>query len=62
MRFLGFLVVLAAIILVVGLWRGWFLVDKEKIQDDTQKAVQTVKDAGKKIFEANPKDAQEQPR
>lgn len=62
MRFLGFLVFLAAIVLVVGLWRGWFLVDKEKIETDTQKAVQTVKDAGHKLLEKSSKDAREQPQ
>jgi hypothetical protein len=62
MRFLGFLVFLAAIILVVGLWRGWFFVDKEKIESDTQKAVQTIKDAGRKVFKENPNDTREQPK
>ena len=60
MRFLGFLAILAAIILGVGIWRGWFIVDvnKEKIEQD----VETVKDAGQKVFKTSPKEAPAQPQ
>ncbi len=47
--FLIFCVLLAAVILGVGFWRGWFLVDRERIDEDRQKAVERIKGAGEKI-------------
>ena len=48
-NFLVFCVLLAVVILGVGYWRGWFLVDRERIRDDTQKAVERIKGAGEKV-------------
>lgn len=48
--FLIFCVLLVAVILGVGFWRGWFEfhVDREKIHEDTQKAVKQIKGNGEK--------------
>jgi hypothetical protein len=45
------LVLIAAVVLGVGYWRGWFLVDRERISSDTQQAIDKVKDAGGKILD-----------
>jgi predicted negative regulator of RcsB-dependent stress response len=37
-RFFAFLVFVAIVILAVGFWRGWFVVNKPQIQSDEQKA------------------------
>lgn len=53
MRFFGFLAVLAVIVIAIGFWRGWFtfIVDRDKMRDDTTKAVDKMRDVGEKIRE-----------
>jgi hypothetical protein len=41
--FLMFCVLLAAVVVGVGLWRGWFIVDRERIKQDTNEAVDRIK-------------------
>ncbi|MCI0683455.1 MAG: hypothetical protein L0Y71_15230 [Gemmataceae bacterium] len=47
--FLAVCFVLAAVVLGVGYWRGWFLVDRDQIREDTQKAVEQIKGTSEKI-------------
>lgn len=51
-NFLIFCVLLVAVILGVGFWRGWFLVDRERIHEDTNKAVERIKGTGDKVRDA----------
>ena len=46
--FLVFCVLLVAVILGVGFWRGWFLVDRAKIEDDRNKAGELIKGTSEK--------------
>jgi hypothetical protein len=50
-RLFVFLVLVAAIVLGVGYWRGWFLVDRERISADTKQAIEKVKDATGKALD-----------
>jgi hypothetical protein len=50
-RLFVFLVVVAALVLGVGYWRGWFLVDRERISADTKQAIEKVKDATGKALD-----------
>ena len=50
-RLFLFLVVVAVLVLGVGYWRGWFLVDRERMRADTQQAIDKVKDAGSKVLD-----------
>jgi cell division protein FtsB len=43
-RLFVFLLFVIAVILGVGLYRGWFTVDREKIQEDEQRAKQEVQE------------------
>ena len=45
------IVVVAVAVLGVGYWRGWFLIDRERISADTQQAIDKVKDAGGKVLD-----------
>ena len=49
--FIGLVFVLAAILLTVGFWRGWFLVDRTRIREDTDKAIEKVQKTGDEIRE-----------
>ena len=50
-RLFVFLVLVAVAVLGVGYWRGWFLVDRERINADTQQAIDKVKDATGKVLD-----------
>jgi hypothetical protein len=57
--FLGFVALVAAILLTVGFWRGWFLVDRERIRDDTDKAVEKVQKTTDNLREPSPRDSRD---
>ena len=40
----------AAIVICIGFWRGWFIVDRERIRDDTQRAIDKVEDVRDSIL------------
>lgn len=54
--FIAFVIVVAAIVLSVGFWRGWFLVDRERIRDDTNKALEKVQKTTDDLREPAPRD------
>ena len=60
-KLIMFVVVIAAAVFSVGYYRGWFIVDRERIHEDTQKAVERVKETSGKILEAKPPAAKDQP-
>ncbi len=53
---LFFLILLIAII-IVGWKRGWFTVNQENINQDKEKAVETIKDGLDKLKQGAQKDA-----
>lgn len=55
-RFISTLMMLAVIVIGVGLWRGWFIVDRERIHEDTQKAIDKVKDTSNNILKKDKSD------
>ena len=55
-RLIGFLILVAAIIIGVGFWRGWFIMDRERIRDDTQRAIDKVEDVRDSILKKKPSD------
>ena len=57
--FFGFLVVVAAIVLTVGFWRGWFVVDRERLRDDTDKTIEKVQKASDNLREPSPRDSRD---
>jgi hypothetical protein len=54
--FLLFCVLLAAVVVGVGLWRGWFIVDRDRIKQDTQEAVDRIKKTTDSPRSAEPND------
>jgi hypothetical protein len=49
MKKLVFLLALVVIIVGVGFYRGWFMVDPEKIQEDEDRAKQEVRELLKDV-------------
>jgi len=49
-RFIFALTVIAIVILGVGFWRGWFIVDRARVHDDAQTAIDKVKETGNNIL------------
>ena len=52
-----FFLILLVVIIIVGWKRGWFTVNKENINQDKEKAVETIKEGLDKLKQGGPKDA-----
>jgi hypothetical protein len=50
-RLVGFLVFLAIVIVAVGFWRGWFVVNQPQLQQDERKLEKALKHGEKKLDE-----------
>lgn len=55
-QFFGLLIVAAAVILGVGFWRGWFIVDRERINEDSKQAIEKVRDTSDSILKKDKSD------
>jgi hypothetical protein len=53
--FVFFVCVVAVLVGALGYWRGWFIVDRARIREDTNKAIDRVEDVRDNVLKSNEK-------